>query len=159
MPSRVFANQNASNAYLYGGSLNVQWQAVKKLIVNGTVSYTYGRIVTDSTPYPLAHIPPVYGRVGAKWKEKEWGVELYSLFNGAKKVKDYNIIGEDNYYESTIDGMPAWYTLNIRGQYQLSESTSLQVAIENILDQNYRVFASGISAPGRNIIVTLRAWL
>jgi len=29
-------------------------------------------------------------------------------------------------------------------------------AIENILDRNYRYFASGFSAPGRNYVIALR---
>jgi hemoglobin/transferrin/lactoferrin receptor protein len=28
--------------------------------------------------------------------------------------------------------------------------------VENILDQNYRVFASNIGAPGRNLVLTVR---
>jgi len=55
--------------------------------------------------------------------------------------------------------MPAWFTLNIRSSYQLSKHSSIQIAIENLADQNYRVFASGISAAGRNLLVTFRAWL
>jgi hemoglobin/transferrin/lactoferrin receptor protein len=31
------------------------------------------------------------------------------------------------------------------------------MALENILDQHYKTFASGLSAPGRNFIVTLKA--
>ena len=52
--------------------------------------------------------------------------------------------------------MPAWTTLNLRTAYQFNKFVQLQFAVENILDQNYRVFASNISAPGRNFIVTLR---
>lgn len=159
VPSRVFANQNVNNAFLYGSSINLSWRVYKSLVVKGTVNYTYGRSETDSTPYPLAHIAPVFGRVSASWKIRLWKLEVSSLFNGAKKISDYNIVGEDNYYESTLNGMPAWFTLNIRSSYQLSEYSSIQIAIENILDQNYRVFASGISSPGRNVLVTLRAWL
>jgi hemoglobin/transferrin/lactoferrin receptor protein len=159
VPSRVFANQNVQNAILYGGSLHLNWKAYKSLVLRGTVNYTYGRSETDSTPYPLAHIPPVFGRVSASWKIKFWQLEFFSLFNGTKSVRDYNIEGEDNFYQSTINGTPAWYTLNIRSSYQLSEYSSIQISVENILDQNYRVFSSGISAPGRNILVTFRAWL
>mgnify|MGYP000151658336 CR=1 FL=1 len=39
----------------------------------------------------------------------------------------------------------------------LSDSFTVQMALENILDQHYKTFASGLSAPGRNFIVTLRA--
>ena len=55
------------------------------------------------------------------------------------------------------EGMPAWWTLNLRLQYQLNKNLLIQGACENILDANYRVFASGISAPGRNFIVAVRA--
>ncbi|MBL0044440.1 MAG: TonB-dependent receptor [Flavobacteriales bacterium] len=53
--------------------------------------------------------------------------------------------------------MPSWYTLNARGSYAFSKNVSLQVALENINDDFYRVFASGTSAPGRNFTVSLRA--
>jgi hemoglobin/transferrin/lactoferrin receptor protein len=33
----------------------------------------------------------------------------------------------------------------------------VQAALENIFDTHYRVFASGISSPGRSIRLTLRA--
>ena len=33
----------------------------------------------------------------------------------------------------------------------------VQVAIENLLDRFYKVFASGLGAPGRNFVLTFRA--
>lgn len=156
VPSRVYANQNAQSAYLYGATLGFKKFIAKQFEIRGTVTYTYGRIETDSTPYPLDHIPPIYGRFGVRWWNDKITAEFFTLFNGAKKVKDYNMNGEDNYYNATIDGMPSWYTLNLRGAYRLSDVATMQLSIENILDQNYRVFASGISAPGRNIVATIR---
>ena len=69
--------------------------------------------------------------------------------------------GEDNIdYATTLgakgQGMPAWFTLNIKGSYNLSSSFTLQAGIENLLDTEYRMFASGINAPGRNIYGTVR---
>jgi hypothetical protein len=46
--------------------------------------------------------------------------------------------------------------LNLRANYNINNQLSVQVACENITDQNYRMFASNISAPGRNFILTLR---
>jgi hemoglobin/transferrin/lactoferrin receptor protein len=45
----------------------------------------------------------------------------------------------------------------MRGQVNLGNNLSAQVQIENLLDRNYRYFASGISAPGRNFIFSLKA--
>jgi hemoglobin/transferrin/lactoferrin receptor protein len=79
------------------------------------------------------------------------------LFNGWKKIADYHPNGEDNQQYATVDGMPSWFTLNLRGQFNLGNNVSAQVQIENLLDRNYRYFASGISAPGRNFIFSLKA--
>jgi hemoglobin/transferrin/lactoferrin receptor protein len=39
---------------------------------------------------------------------------------------------------------------------ELHKRFTMQVAIENIMDTAYRPFASGLSAPGRNFLLTLR---
>jgi hemoglobin/transferrin/lactoferrin receptor protein len=52
--------------------------------------------------------------------------------------------------------MPSWFTINIRGGYKIGKVLTVQVGIDNILDTQYRVFASGINAPGRNFFITLR---
>ena len=54
------------------------------------------------------------------------------------------------------DGMPAWFTLNLKGSYNVTQNVTLQAGVENLLDTEYRMFASGISAPGRNIFVAAR---
>lgn len=53
--------------------------------------------------------------------------------------------------------MPAWQTLHLKLSYAFTEQVRLQVGAENLLDQHDRGFASGVSAPGRNWIVRLRA--
>jgi hemoglobin/transferrin/lactoferrin receptor protein len=52
--------------------------------------------------------------------------------------------------------MHAWFTLNIRFGFNITKSLRLNAACENLTDNRYRTFASGINAPGRNFIVSLR---
>ena len=78
--------------------------------------------------------------------------DAYVMYQGWKRIEDYNIVGgEDNEQYATPYGMPAWYTLNLKAGYAISEKLTLQAGIDNITDQHYRVFASGVSAPGRNL--------
>jgi hemoglobin/transferrin/lactoferrin receptor protein len=84
-------------------------------------------------------------------------MELYALYNGWKKIKDYNPSGEDNAQYATPDGNPSWVTFNFKSTVKLHQKLSLQLGIENILDRNYRYFASGFSAPGRSFILALRS--
>jgi len=57
----------------------------------------------------------------------------------------------------TSGGSPGWITLNLQTEYLLSETFTFQTGIENILDQHYRSYSSGISAAGRNFYFSLRA--
>jgi hemoglobin/transferrin/lactoferrin receptor protein len=47
--------------------------------------------------------------------------------------------------------------LNLKVQYQLAALLMLSAGVENLTDQRYRPYSSGIVAPGRNFIVALKA--
>jgi len=63
----------------------------------------------------------------------------------------------DNPNEGLNGQFPSWYTLNWRMSYKVTNSFTAQVALENILDQHYKVFASGLSSAGRNLVLVVRA--
>lgn len=154
--SAVVASQNAQKAYITGASGNIEAHLTSWLVLNSALTYTYGRIFSDTGEVSLDHIPPIFGRTGIQLNFKKLNAEVYAFYNGEKKLEDYRLKAEDNEVYATAAGMPAWWTLNIRAGYKFRENVTLQAALENILDVNYRVFASGISSPGRNFIVTLR---
>ena len=154
--SQVMSTVNAGKAYIYGIEGALAGQINKYISVLGTVNYTKGRIVTDTVPYPLDHIPPVFGKFSVISSVNKLRTEFFVNYAAWKRVKDYNMIGEDNFSYATAQGMPSWFTLNARVSYSITKDISFQVACENILDQNYRQFASNISAAGRNFIFTLR---
>jgi hemoglobin/transferrin/lactoferrin receptor protein len=104
---------------------------------------------------PLDHISPTFGKTAVDINFKNVKTSFYVLYNGAKKLADYSLFGEDNLQYATATGMPKWMTLNASSQLYLNKNLNLQLGLENILDQNYRVFASGINAPGRNFIISL----
>jgi hemoglobin/transferrin/lactoferrin receptor protein len=154
--SPVYTTINADEAYIYGGNLSLNSQVNDHFSIQSSVVYTYGRIKADNGDTPLDHIPPVYGRTGFTFQQQKFRGEFSVLYNGWKRIEDYRLNAEDNEAYATPDGMPAWYTLNAKGSYQLNEKLQLMVGLENILDANYRVFASNISAAGRNVTLTLR---
>lgn len=157
--SRVTALTNKKEAYIYGVQGQVVLAFDDHFTLRSGLTYTYGRIKTDSTDYPLDHIPPVYGRTGLEWRARRVRAEFYALYNGWKHLNQYNLApgSEDNVQYATAEGMPAWYTLNARASYAITRNVSVQLGLENILDMNYRTFASGVSAPGRNFQASLRA--
>ncbi|MBL7922345.1 MAG: TonB-dependent receptor [Bacteroidia bacterium] len=159
--SKVQAMQNVDRAYIYGFTSGVQFDFNDNISFKSIINYTYGRYVDTrkDTVVPLDHIPPVFGQTSIIYKAKSTDVEFFVRYNGKKASADYSASGEDNavYSADPAKGyMPAWFTLNIRAGYNFTKNIRLNVACENLTDNRYRVFASGINAPGRNFIISLR---
>nr|MBK9651446.1 hypothetical protein [Bacteroidota bacterium] len=49
-------------------------------------------------------------------------MELYSLMNSAKPLKQYRLAAEDNELYATPDGMPAWMTINLKASYNITKT-------------------------------------
>ncbi|MBN8677723.1 MAG: TonB-dependent receptor [Chitinophagales bacterium] len=158
-PSRVLASQNKRNARLYGFTTSLNADATDNVALFASVAFTRGEILEEGESKrtsPLDHIPPTYGRAGARWHKNGSFFEGFVLFNGKKRLEDYNLEGEDNLQYAPPSGMPEWLTVNFRGGYRISKYLTLQAGIDNLLDTQYRYFASGINAPGRNFWITAR---
>jgi len=152
---QTLAPVNAGNAYVCGIQGNLLAQVTRSFSILSNLTYTYGYNETDGLP--LDHIPPVYGMTSFRLELKKFKGNFYVMYNGWKKISQYSNSGEDNEAYATPDGMPSWYTLNLKLSYQIVRYLNIELGMENILDENYRKFASGISSPGRNLIVALRA--
>ncbi len=155
--SAVFANQNAREGYLFGIQGRLTYKLGKRWSLDNTITQTRGRYQTPNGELPLDHIPPVFGRSAVQFQGKCFQTEAFLLYNGWKRLADYNLDGEDNLQYATPDGMPSWMTINWRFQVQVSEHLQIQGSLENLTDRNYRTFASGLSAPGRSFMITVRS--
>ena len=165
----VYQLQNVALGEISGMYLNAKVRLVKDLWFSGSLTQTQGiyRLNDAAAEQPLDHIPPVYGQASLRWNGKGWFAEAQCLFNGMKKAEDYSSSGEDNQELQPIgladingdgkaDGFnPAWQCWNIRGGYQYRSGLTATLAIENVLDLHYRYFASGMSAAGRSVNVSL----
>ena len=153
---KIQTNINAEQAIIYGGSGRAKVIFTKNIHLSSSINYTRGYLT--SSKYPFAHIPPLFGKTGLLLEMENWDIELFSHYNGWKRKADFAAGTSDNPQEATVDGSPSWYTINFRASLSLNESVTLQFGINNIMDQHYKMFASGISAPGRNIMISGRVF-
>jgi hemoglobin/transferrin/lactoferrin receptor protein len=145
---------NTGSAYVCGLQVSILAQVTRSFSIISNLTYTYGYDQTNSLP--LDHIPPVFGMTSFRLELKKFKGDFYVVYNGWKRISQYSNSGEDNEQYATAYGMPSWYTLNLKLSYQVVRYLNVELGMENILDENYRKFSSGISSPGRNIIVALR---
>jgi len=152
----IFAKVNASKANIYGGSLMLQAEVSESFAIEKTITITEGEDITNNEP--LRHSTPVFGKFSLIYKKKKLRSAFYVDYNGSKKPSKIPSSEFDRKpYLYTSNGTPRWFTLNVKGSYQINNYLKANVALENILDKHYRPYTSGISAPGRNFLISLRA--
>ncbi len=157
----MVANVNNDNAFIIGGTATFKGNLSDRFHTQASITYTKGKAY--DTDEPLSSIPPLFGSFDINYNHNKLETGFNFIFNGRKKLEDYNISeGIDNIEETPFItendayyGTPAWQTINIYARYKVTKNIDLLLNVDNIFDRHYKEFASGISAPGRNFSFTL----
>jgi len=159
--SKVEAVVNTGSAYIYGGSISFLANITDNFIFKTFLTYTHGE---DDEKIPLRHVSPLFGSTSLLYKIKNTEIVFYTNYNGEVSYKNLAPSEREKAYMYAIDAdgnpySPAWFTINLKASYQLTPNIQIDAGIENILDDRYRPYSSGICAPGRNLIIALRGKL
>ena len=153
--TKIQAIVNTDNAIVYGTNVYLNIKLTQDLEFDYSHNFTKGQDLSADTP--LEHIPPQFGKIAFTYSGEKINTSLYSFYNFRKKLSDYAPGGDNIDLTPNEAGTPPWWTLNFRMGYKCYDNLTLQGAVENILDVHYRQFSSGISAPGRSFMVSLKA--
>ena len=161
-------NQNMGTAYIFGYTANYLGKISKTINTSGFVTYTKGR--TYDTKESMSSIPPLFGQFEVNYKKEKIALGAEFRFNSKKDIEDFNFTeGIDNHdltpivnanASNDIDkfyGTPSWITFGVNGSYDVNANFSVQARVDNIFDEHYVEFASGVSSPGRNLSVSFMA--
>ena len=163
--SRIQAIQNAAYATVWGVQAGIEIKLPAGFGLSSRYNLQRGQEELDNgTEAPLRHAAPSFGVTRLTYTRNRLKADLYAQYNGV--IKHANLAPEEQekayLYASDGNGnpySPSWATLNLKLLYQLNRHLAASAGIENIADQRYRPYSSGIAAPGRNFVVSIRATL
>ncbi|MBC7902727.1 MAG: TonB-dependent receptor [Gemmatimonadaceae bacterium] len=162
--SRVEALQNVAKATVSGIQASAEIRIVKGLSLISHANWIDGKETDDvkNEQVPLRHAAPFYGSTMLRYRMGKVFVEASSFYNS--KIENSDLAPSEqaktDIYAKDENGLPyspGWYTLNLKVSYQLIKNLGISAGWENITDQRYRPYSSGIVAAGSNVIVSLRA--
>lgn len=159
--SNIQAIQNASKAWIYGFELGLKWNITNQLYLKSQYSIIEGKEEEGDIEVPVRHVAPYFGNTHLVWTHKNLKIDAFINYNNELSFNQLAPSEKEKVYLYALDGngnpfSPAWRTLNLRTQYKISNTTSLTASLENITDQRYRTYSSGIAAAGRNFILSLK---
>lgn len=160
--SNVQAIQNAAGANVYGVQFGLEAKLTKGLNFYTDINYQKGEEeLDDGSKSASRHAAPWFGVTRFSYSYKKLNLQIYSQYQGEVKFDNLPVSeqGKTEIYASDKNGnpySPGWYTLNFKAMYAFNNNITLSTGLENLTDQRYRSYSSGISAPGRNFIISAR---
>jgi hemoglobin/transferrin/lactoferrin receptor protein len=163
MMSKVQAIQNAATANVYGIQAGIEINLPAGFELSSDFNYQKGEEeLDDGSTSASRHAAPWFGVSRLTYRANNLSLQLYSKYSGKIEYDELAVTeqGKPELYANDGNGnhySPSWYTVNVKANYRLTENLSVGGGVENITDQLYRPYSSGIAAPGRNFILSLRA--
>lgn len=157
--SRVQAIQNVAMAYVYGFEFGLDAFLSERWTLSSNLTITEGVEEEENGTITAArHAAPTFGDVHLIWKNQRLKTDFFLNYNGEVPFVDLALSERAKDYIYATDDLgnpfsPSWYTLNFRSQYAISTSITATMHLENITNQRYRPYSSGIAAPGSNLIL------
>jgi len=159
--SQVQSIQNAAFARVWGIQADFELKLPAGFVISSRFNYQKGEEeLDDGTRSPLRHAAPWFGITRFTYSSNKLKLDLYAAYSGEVPYKNladeergkpymYAIDRNDNPYS------PSWYTLNFKTQWKINKTFTISGDIENITDQRYRPYSSGMVAAGINFIFSL----
>lgn len=161
--SQVQAIQNAAFANVYGVQAGIEVALPSGFGFSSYFNYQYGEEELDDQSISTSrHAAPIFGVSRLKYNYGKVQMQLYAQYSGGKTFDQLpeEEKGKTEIYAVDKDGnpySPAWYTLNFKANYQFTDIWSVGAGLENITDQRYKPYSSGLAGAGRNFILSVKA--
>ncbi len=152
--SRVQALVNTGRATIAGLSSYLQLNFMNHFSLYSSFTLMNGKDTDENIP--LRHTTPAFGKTSITYRQNQFRAEFNVQYQASRAFEDLAPSEQNKTHLYTPDGALGWSTLNINVSYQPNPFFQINGAIENLADTHYRPYSSGISAPGRNFIFSIR---
>ena len=158
--SNVQAIQNASKAWIYGFEAGAQLNFSEKFKLTTQYNIIGGTEEDNGIEVPVRHAAPNFGNTHLVWQNDKLQLDAFAVYNNELSFNQLAPSEAEKDYIYALDAngnpySPSWYTLNLRTKYKITDAATLIASLENITDQRYKTYSSGIASAGRNLILSL----
>ncbi len=160
--SKVQAIQNAANATVYGFQAGAEMKLGGGFSFGGEANFQKGiEEQDDGTTSASRHAAPFFAVARLKYGSGKLNAQFYGIYNAPVSFENLPITeqAKTELYAKDENGnpyTPQWYTLNFKAMYQVAKNLSVSAGIENITDQRYRPYSSGLAGAGRNMVISAK---
>jgi hemoglobin/transferrin/lactoferrin receptor protein len=159
------SSANSGQGYVQGAEIDGAYEITKNWVIRGGIAWSEGytdtyykngtQIVTVSEDN--FRTAPLAGCAALRWQtsDKKIFVEFTNQAVAPEERLTYSEANGGDTQRVPPQGTPGYYVAGMRAGWQVCEYANIGVAVDNILDKDYRVHGSGNNEAGRNFIISL----
>lgn len=160
------SSENSGSGYVQGAEVEGAYEITPNWVVRAGISWSEG--YTDTYYKNAANqivtvyddnfrTAPLAGCAALRWQTSD--KRLFIEFTNQAVAREDRLtyserMGGDTQRVSQ-QGTPGYYTAGVRACWQVCDYANIGIAIDNLLDKDYRVHGSGSNEAGRNFILSL----
>ena len=157
--SKTYSIQNAAFAEIYGFHAGFEIDLPLGFYLSSRYNVQIGKEeLNNGATTNSRHAAPAFGLSTLGYKKGKIHLQFYAVYSASVSYENLNEEERQKpaIYAKDLNGKPyspSWYTLNMKGMFTVFKSSTLNIGLENLTNQRYRTYSSGIVAPGFNAIV------
>jgi hemoglobin/transferrin/lactoferrin receptor protein len=152
---------NLGDGWIYGIEAGAAWRFAREWTLFGNATFLEGKVETFPTSAQVKEeefidrLMPLTGELGVRWEDEQadrW-VELLGV--GAADADRLSTRDEEDDQRIPPGGTPGYFVLHARAGWRVHEHVVLDLGLENLTDEDYRIHGSGSNMPGFSVVVGL----
>lgn len=151
--------ENVGDGHVYGIEAEAALELGADWELFTGASFVEGKVDTFPTSAPvtdeeyLDKLMPFMAQLGTRWgRDGRWFEFVAQGAGDADKLSTADTLDTQRIPPG---GTPGYLVFHTRGGLRLGRHAELSLALENLLDEDYRVHGSGLNMPGRSLVVGL----
>ena len=153
---------NVGDGHIFGIELSGVLALADDFQIFGNLTWMEGKQNTYPTSAPVVveenidRLMPLTLMAGTRWDAPASSLWIEFLIRAAAKADRLNTRDEADDTRIPDGGTPAYITAQLSTGYQLSDDLTLNLGLNNITNEDYRIHGSGLNQAGRNLYFGLR---
>lgn len=153
---------NATDGYIYGVELEGYYNLSDQWTISGFVAWQDGRSQSatfiggpDRDEY-ISRLLPLSGSLALRWECRERPFWIEGRVFASAEADRFSSGDRTDTQRIPKGGTPDYAAVSLRAGYDPTDNMQLTAAIENLLDDDYRLHGSGQNEPGFNTILGVK---
>lgn len=147
---------NGSDGFIYGFESQAIWNLHPQWRLLAHASWQNGEQKIGGITDAIRRLNPLNGALDLRWTASSDQYWISGRIEAASRQDNLSKLAASDTQRIPVGGTPSYVVASLYAGWQTSEVLQLNLALENLTNEAYRIHGSGQNMPGRNATLSIK---